>query len=151
MRERLKVKSPCIGVCSTGIGDSVCRGCKRFSHEIIRWNSYSEAEKKSIQDRLQTLLTQVVNARVDVFNPSLLERQLKLQGVRYSETASPTCWVLDLLKAGASQLSDLESFGCRLLPPYAHMSMAELKDDIDNDFYTLSTAHYQRYFEAAEK
>ncbi|MEC7008614.1 MAG: DUF1289 domain-containing protein, partial [Pseudomonadota bacterium] len=32
------IKTPCIGVCSTGIGDSVCRGCKRFSHEVIHWN-----------------------------------------------------------------------------------------------------------------
>ena len=39
------VKTPCIGVCSTGIGDSVCRGCKRFSHEVIDWNSYSQEQK----------------------------------------------------------------------------------------------------------
>ncbi|HMW48455.1 MAG TPA: DUF1289 domain-containing protein, partial [Cellvibrionaceae bacterium] len=24
-----QVRTPCIGVCSTGIGDVVCRGCKR--------------------------------------------------------------------------------------------------------------------------
>ena len=35
------IRTPCIGVCSTGIGDAVCRGCKRFTHEVIDWNGYS--------------------------------------------------------------------------------------------------------------
>ncbi|MDC1160500.1 DUF1289 domain-containing protein, partial [Luminiphilus sp.] len=25
------IRTPCIGVCSTGVGDVVCRGCKRFA------------------------------------------------------------------------------------------------------------------------
>ena len=45
------VKTPCIGVCSTGIGDSVCRGCKRFSHEVIDWNSYSQEQKRIYRSR----------------------------------------------------------------------------------------------------
>ena len=40
------LKTPCIGVCSTVFGDDVCRGCKRFQHEVIQWNSYSDPEKE---------------------------------------------------------------------------------------------------------
>ena len=46
------IRTPCIGVCSTGIGDAVCRGCKRFAHEVIDWNGYSQAQKEAIDARL---------------------------------------------------------------------------------------------------
>ncbi|WP_226704400.1 DUF1289 domain-containing protein [Microbulbifer elongatus] len=46
-----KVRTPCIGVCSTGIGDNVCRGCKRFAHEVIDWNAYSEEQRRIIAER----------------------------------------------------------------------------------------------------
>ncbi len=52
------VKTPCIGVCSTGIGDRVCRGCKRFAHEVIHWNSYSNEQKQLIEERLSQFLSQ---------------------------------------------------------------------------------------------
>ncbi|MCA4075779.1 DUF1289 domain-containing protein, partial [Pseudomonas kurunegalensis] len=31
------IKTPCVGLCSTVYGDTVCRGCKRFHHEVINW------------------------------------------------------------------------------------------------------------------
>jgi hypothetical protein len=31
------IKTPCVGLCSTVYGDLVCRGCKRFHHEVINW------------------------------------------------------------------------------------------------------------------
>ena len=43
-----KVKTPCVGVCSTVFGDQVCRGCKRFQHEVIEWNGYSDFEKETV-------------------------------------------------------------------------------------------------------
>ena len=39
------IKTPCVGLCSTVYGDLVCRGCKRFHHEVIQWNGYNEEEK----------------------------------------------------------------------------------------------------------
>ncbi|MBK8327782.1 MAG: DUF1289 domain-containing protein [Moraxellaceae bacterium] len=41
-------KTPCIGLCSTVFGDSVCRGCMRFIHEVIDWNRYSTEQKTII-------------------------------------------------------------------------------------------------------
>jgi predicted Fe-S protein YdhL (DUF1289 family) len=37
--------TPCIGVCSTAIGDDVCRGCARTFGEISFWGELSQAEK----------------------------------------------------------------------------------------------------------
>ena len=34
MAEKLIKRTPCIGVCSTTYGDDICRGCRRFRHEI---------------------------------------------------------------------------------------------------------------------
>ena len=73
------VRTPCIGVCSTGIGDSVCRGCKRFDYEVIRWNSFDQSEKIAIDNRLSQLLAKVVSWRLEITDLDLLVSQLKTQ------------------------------------------------------------------------
>lgn len=140
------VKTPCIGVCSTGIGDSVCRGCKRFTHEVIHWNGYTEEEKAHIIRRLDVLLSQVIYGKFAIDNPALLEQGLKHQHIRYDPIASPSTWLFTLLKAGATQIKDLTVFGCRVLPDWRGVSLPELRDTIDADFFTLSQVHYERYF-----
>lgn len=141
-----RVKTPCIGVCSTGIGDSVCRGCKRFTHEVIHWNGYTEEEKAHIIRRLDVLLSQVIYGKFAIDNPVLLEQGLKHQHIRYDPIASPSTWLFTLLKAGATQIKDLTVFGCRVLPDWRGVSLPELRDTIDADFFTLSQVHYERYF-----
>ena len=141
-----KVKSPCIGVCSTGIGDEVCRGCKRFANEVINWNAYSESERRAIKDRINSLLAQVVAGKITVFDQDLLEAELSYQNINYDKNANPHCWVFTLLKAGASQISDLEIYGCLVKHEWREVSLAQLRNKIDQDFYTLSCVHFERYF-----
>ncbi len=64
----LKVKTPCIGVCSTGIGDVVCRGCKRFAHEVIDWNGYTVEQHQLVVNRLDGFLKQVVGNMIDIID-----------------------------------------------------------------------------------
>ncbi len=142
-----RVASPCIGVCSTGIGDSVCRGCKRFMHEIIHWNGYSESEKRAVKNRLDLLLAQVIASKIEIRDADLLRKQLELQKIRFDVFSRPSSWVFELLRAGAKQIGSLDEFGCTVLPAFSDMSLMELKDDIDHDFYVLSTVHYERYFQ----
>lgn len=141
------VRTPCIGVCSTGIGDLVCRGCKRFSHEIIDWNSYDEAQRQAVVNRLDLLLAQVVSHKLTIVDSAKLESQLRLHGIRYNASAPALCWVFTFLKAGASQITALEPYGVRALPDWSTLSATELRDQIDTDFYALSCAHFQRYFQ----
>ena len=75
------IRTPCIGVCSTGIGDSVCRGCKRFDHEVILWNGYTHDQKVAIDIRLDELLTQVVSLRLRIVDEPLLQKQLQTQQI----------------------------------------------------------------------
>jgi predicted Fe-S protein YdhL (DUF1289 family) len=141
----IRVKTPCIGVCSTGIGDSVCRGCKRYVHEVSGWNSYSEEQKVSISLRLDSLLRQVLEARLEIFDEPLLRQQLQMQKVRYHAEQSPYAWLYEVIKVGASQIR-LEDFGARLLPPYHTMNLTDFKRMVDEDYFVLSTVHYERYF-----
>lgn len=141
-----RVKTPCIGVCSTGIGDSVCRGCKRFTHEVIHWNGYSENEKSHIIRRLDVLLSQVMSGKFSIENPALLEQSLQHQNIRYDPLASPEAWLFTLLKAGATQISDLTPYGCSVLPEWRSYSLIDIRETVDADFFTLSQVHYERYF-----
>jgi predicted Fe-S protein YdhL (DUF1289 family) len=142
----LKVKTPCIGVCSTGIGDSVCRGCKRFSHEVVNWNAYTEAQRLSVSLRLDALLRQVLEARVEIFDSGRLYQQLIHQRLRFHPEQSVYSWLFEVIKVGSGQIRNLEDFGASLLPGYADKSLSEFKKMVDDDFYVLSCIHYERYF-----
>lgn len=139
------VKTPCVGICSTGIGDNVCRGCKRFSHEVIDWNAYTYEQKLIIAERLENFLAQVVQIHFEIIDADLLLEQVKHQQILFKPEQHPCCWLFDLLRAGASQIQDLSLYGVRLLPGSAHLSLPELRDQIDKDFYALSCAYYERY------
>ncbi len=147
----IRVKTPCIGVCSTGIGDSVCRGCKRFAHEVIHWNGYSQAEKRIIDQRLEGFLAQIVATKMRVTNQDLLRWNLDTQQIPYPSHKSPYLWAYELLRAGASQLDDLSQYGLELDAQYRDAELRKLRLAIDAEFYILSEAHYQRYFASAAK
>jgi predicted Fe-S protein YdhL (DUF1289 family) len=142
-----KVKTPCIGVCSTGIGDSVCRGCKRFAHEVIHWNGYTDDQKQIIDRRLASFLSQIVATKLVVVDQNLLIWQLDTQQISYQSYKSPYIWAYELLRAGASQIDDLSHFGLQLQEAFKGYPLRELRLLIDEEFYLLSKAHYQRYFE----
>lgn len=141
------VRTPCVGICSTGIGDSVCRGCKRFAHEVIHWNGYSEAQKRIIDQRLEQFLARIVESKLRVVNPELLKWHLEVQQIPFPPHKSPYIWAYELLRAGASQLQDLAAYGLELDAQYRGVDLRSLRQTIDTEFYILSEAHYQRYFQ----
>lgn len=140
-----RVKTPCIGVCSTGIGDSVCRGCKRYAHEVIHWNGYSEEQKRIVDGRLAQFLAQCVQNRLQVTDVDLLAWQLETQQIRHNPDHDPHCWLFALLKAGAGQIDNPADFGFEVLLHCRSRSLADLREDIDGEYYALSCAHFDRY------
>ena len=145
-----RIKTPCIGVCSTGIGDRVCRGCKRFCHEVIDWNSYSQEQKRVIDTRLSGFLSQCVSNKLLVVDPALLQWQLQVQQIAYVEHHDEYCWVFSLLKAGSSQIERTSEYGFEVDMRFRDLALPALRDLIDHEFYTLSEAHYQRYMQTAD-
>ena len=139
------IKTPCIGLCSTVYGDLVCRGCKRFHHEVIHWNGYNEDEKRAVWLRLEHLLVQVMAAKVEVFDPPALRNQLITRKIRFVEKQSEYCWAYQLIARGARVINQLEMYGMVLLPEFRDWGLPELRDAIDREFFLLSEAHYERY------
>jgi predicted Fe-S protein YdhL (DUF1289 family) len=144
------VKTPCIGVCSTGIGDNVCRGCKRFSHEVIDWNGYTPEQKRVVDRRLSGFLSQCVSNKLQVTDRALLQWQLQVQQISYVEHHDEFCWVFSLLKAGAGQIDSPADYGFDVDLRYRDMPLMRLRDIIDQEFYILSQAHYERYMQTPD-
>jgi predicted Fe-S protein YdhL (DUF1289 family) len=140
-----RIKTPCVGLCSTVYGDLVCRGCKRFHHEVINWNGYNDEEKYAVWLRLEVLLVQVMAAKVEVFDVDRLRLQLEQRKIRFVPRQSPYCWAYQLLARGSRVISQLEAYGMVLLPEFRDWSLPELRDAIDREFFLLSEAHYERY------
>ncbi len=139
------VKTPCIGVCSTGIGDSVCRGCKRFHHEVVHWNGYTEEQKRIVDARLAGFLSQCVSNKLRVLDPALLKWQLQVQNVRHVAHHDEYCWLFSLLRAGAGQIDNPRDFGFEVDIDFRDVPLTVLRERIDAEFYLLSEAHYDRY------
>jgi predicted Fe-S protein YdhL (DUF1289 family) len=48
-------ESPCVGHCTTVLGDEVCRSCLRTFDEITRWVGMSEEERRAVNRRIAVL------------------------------------------------------------------------------------------------
>lgn len=141
-----RIKTPCIGVCSTGIGDTVCRGCKRYAHEVIGWNGYTETERGAIMARIESLVTQVVQERIAVVNDVRLHQQLTQHHIKVNPEVNAYCLAYEAIRVFGGQLSNLALIGCQARAEWQTLSVAELKKDIDESLFELSGAHYERYF-----
>lgn len=140
-----RIKTPCVGLCSTVYGDLVCRGCKRFHHEVVNWNLYGDEQKHAVWRRLEILLVQVMAAKLEVFDPVRLRQQLEQRSIRFAPEQSPYCWAYQLIARGARLINQLDAYGMVLLPEFRDWTLPALRDAIDREFFLLSEAHYQRY------
>src|SRR5690606_19954595 len=154
MRDRLpgiclmsdqRIKTPCIGRCSTVYGDLVCRGCKRFHHEVVNWNAYDDMAKRSVWQRLEVLLVQVMVGKLEVFDADRLRQQLETRQIRFVAEQSPYCWAYQLIARGARVIQQLDAYGVALLPEFREWTLPQLRDAIDQEYFLLSEAHYERY------
>ena len=140
-----KVKTPCVGVCSTVFGDQVCRGCKRFHHEVIEWNGYTDVQKETVWNRLESLKVLIMKSKIFIENQVLLQSKLDSLKISYYDKVDPYCWVFDLIEQASQSINDLSEFGLKpLFEP--DVELVELKRLIEEELFTLSDAHYQRYF-----
>ena len=140
-----KVKTPCVGVCSTVFGDEVCRGCKRFQHEVIEWNGYSDFEKEIVWNRLESLKVLIMKSKIFIEDKILLKTKLDSLKISYYDKVDPYCWIFDLIKQASQSITDLSEFGLRPLSK-STQDLVELKRLIEEELFVLSEAHYQRYF-----
>ena len=144
-----KIKTPCVGICSTTYGDEVCRGCKRFQHEVIQWNSYSDQQKEIVWNRLEALKVQIMKTKFNIIDESKLKSSLDTYNINYYSAVDPFCWVFDLFKQASQSIKDFEEFGLKYLLE-GKISPEEIKKNLEEELFVLSEAHYQRYFKLEE-
>ena len=135
--------TPCLGICSTTYGDSVCKGCKRFVHEVIDWNKFNSNEKELVNTRLEEFKIIVLKNRFLVSEQNLLAAKLKENAIRFNNALDPLTWIFDLLRASGTQELDLDQFGIKTLISEA---LPTIREQINKEFLELSEAHYDRYF-----
>lgn len=141
------IRTPCIGICSTtSVGDDVCRGCRRYAHEVIQWNAYGDAEKRAVLDRIERLTIQILEERLRIFSVPSLRDGLQRLRLPVDESLSPYCWLHTLLKRAHRDLQRLEDFGVYVRPAHAHLPLAQLLAQMDRELAELSRAHFDRYF-----
>jgi len=140
----LQRATPCVGICSTTYGDLVCRGCKRFAHEIVQWNGYSGAQRDVIWQRLFELRRQAVAAAVRVVDEACFRAVCQAR-----ELAPDLPWELaayELLRSIVAKDQDPHVYG---LEPIEAQPVLALLRAIDADIYHRSQAHYEHSFRVA--
>ena len=145
MRKLQKKRSstPCLGICSTTFGDEVCKGCKRFSHEIVSWTKYSLEEREIVNDRLEKFKVQILQHRFEIIDQDLFESKLEEKAINFNHSLDPLTWIFDLFRAAGSQSFDIESFGIKQLYQFDPKT---IRDEINKELLELSEAHHERYF-----
>ena len=139
-----RTRTPCVGICSTTYGDEVCRGCKRFSFEVINWNGFTPEERESVWKRLEKLKTQIMSSRLQILEPELLDNKIRHYQLKIKDDLNDLSKAFELIKQVSESFNDLEEFGIKILNK--KQSLIELKEEIEDELYTLSKAHYEKYF-----
>jgi predicted Fe-S protein YdhL (DUF1289 family) len=153
-------RTPCVGICSTTYGDLVCRGCKRFSHEIVGWNAYSDPQRREIETRLRQLRRGAALVWVRVADFEQVRRAAADMAVAL-DPADPESSLWELLRRSVRHRLQLADLGLALVdraeardvqagtghdeePGNADLRI--LVNLIDREFYLRSLAHYERSY-----
>tara|TARA_B100001093_G_scaffold514297_1_gene588017 strand:+ start:812 stop:1258 length:447 start_codon:yes stop_codon:yes gene_type:complete len=141
--QKKRSSTPCLGICSTTFGDEVCKGCKRFSHEIVSWTKYSLEEREIVNDRLEKFKVQILQHRFEIIDQDLFESKLEEKAINFNHSLDSLTWIFDLFRAAGSQSFDIESFGIKKLYQFDPKT---IRDEINKELLELSEAHHERYF-----
>ena len=137
--------TPCIGICSTTYGDLICRGCKRFAHEIVAWNGYTEDQRRRVWHRLYTLRDEATAAFLVVADVRLLRNVGLAAKLERSGDMSLLTVGYELLRRRARDMISLGEIGLRALNDEPVTPIA-VRDAIDREFYLRSVAYFERSF-----
>ena len=141
--------TPCIGICSTTFGDDVCKGCKRFSHEITNWGKFSTDERAVVNSRLEQFKTTILEEKFSISDSELFESKMNEFSINFNSSLDPITWIFDLLRASSNKDLNINDFGVEILPAFSDLSLIELRDLINQEMLQLSEAHYYKFFNRA--
>lgn len=106
-----RITSPCVGLCSTTLGDRVCRGCQRVDSEIRDWPALSGEQRQWRMAELDRLRAEVAGRFLVVMDPASLEAQLRRHRIRFRDAQPPLSRAVELLRVGRGRIRDLSRYG----------------------------------------
>ena len=151
----LTKRTPCVGICSTTYGDLVCRGCKRFAHEIVQWNAYDDLQQEAVRERLQRVRDEVLSLLLVCHDEALLQNALSDAGLQDLDLMEAQ---YQLLRFMVRREQPLASVGLALaaeaqalatpLPAQADkvLDTLYLMQLLDSETFQRAKAHYERNF-----
>ena len=90
--------TPCLGICTTTFGDEVCKGCKRFSYEIVNWTKFTKEERSIVNNRLEEFKVTILKDRFKIIDQNLLETRLDENAINFNHSLNPLTWIFDLFR-----------------------------------------------------
>ena len=136
-------RTPCIGVCSTTYGDLICRGCKRFSHEVVGWNGYTKTQQNVIWKRLRKLQVQAIESILQIENPDLFDRAKS----NISEKLPNALICLEFLR---NKLT-LDEVGIKVRFDLEGSTHQDFVRAIDQEFHLGWSAYYERSYKVLSR
>ena len=137
----LNKRTPCLGICSTTYGDLVCRGCKRFAHEIVQWNGYDDVQQEQVWQRLHRLRDEVVTQHLQVIDQ---DTYLRVTQATKLDTLEPTERIYELTRLLVLESQPLHKAG--IAAKSGEEDALQVLQAIDGEIYIRSQAHYERNF-----
>lgn len=151
---QLNKRTPCVGICSTTYGDLVCRGCKRFAHEIVQWNGYDATQQDAVRERLTRLRDEILEALLVCDEPGLLQAALSEAGLTDLAEKEGQYQLLRFMVRREQSLASAGlalSAGAVAQPGSSNQPTPELDtlhamQLLDAESYRRAKAHYERNF-----
>lgn len=143
---RIASLTPCAGRCSTVFGDSVCRGCRRFNHEVIKWNTYTAEQHTAIWCRLDAQLDQILIPMLPQANIIHVEGFVLSKRVRLRPDASKGRKLYHALKLCEKNRHFTDESGLGI----HYKQVRPLWDEFERRVLALATASYDLAFLRAD-
>ena len=122
----------------------MCRGCRRFAHEIVDWNGYTEEQKASILERLKRIKTEVVSQYLFISDETKFQEFSEGLGFDLVDIDEKIYAVLSYLIAKSESM---EASGLAAINASEGISdPSELMRFIESEMYLRAQAQYERNF-----
>ncbi|AXQ21516.1 DUF1289 domain-containing protein [Acinetobacter wuhouensis] len=135
---RIPTLTPCAGRCSTVFGDAVCRGCRRFNHEVIQWNTYNAEQRLAVWKRLDAQLDQILVPLLPFADLKHIEGFIQGKRVRVLDTASKGRKLYHALKICEKNKNLADESGLGIQPK----QVKPLWDEFERRVLALAKASY---------
>ncbi|MBZ9557024.1 MULTISPECIES: DUF1289 domain-containing protein [Modicisalibacter] len=138
-----RIVSPCVGLCSTTVGDTVCRGCQRNDIEIRDWFRYDDDERRAAMQRLDAWRETAAGRYLRVTDADQLQAQLERHRIRFRHDQPSLSRAVELLRVGRDRIRDIRRYGLEPRGQGNGLAADELHEAISRTLMAQARAHRQ--------